>query len=292
MIATQSLNEKMLEEAVQRILSFLSEKYGKDNPPSVEEIQNVVEQTLVQLNLYPAAKAYVVYRRERERLRDEKKQILEKDYVDEVDKSFSLNALRLLASRYLLKDDHGRIVESPKQLFQRVASLIVISDILHDPRVFDKKGSQSKHPVEKFDPAPLEGKLGLGKNLSEGFEVTWNRHHLGRMHHLWRELNDDGKMRLSWNELVQQLGRGDFEDHLPEYREYYSLMVEKKFLPNSPTLFNAGARLGQLSACFVLPIADSMESIMKSAQQEALIFKSGGGLRSEERRVGNGDGDV
>src|SRR5881396_3910487 len=115
MIATQSLNEKMLEEAVLRILSFLSEKFGKDNPPNVEEIQNVVEQTVVQLNLYPAAKAYVVYRRERERLRDEKKQILEKDYVDEVDKSFSLNALRLLASRYLLKDDHGRIVESPKQ---------------------------------------------------------------------------------------------------------------------------------------------------------------------------------
>jgi len=103
MVATQSLNEKILEEAVLRILAFLSEKFGKDNPPSVEEIQNVVEQTLVQLNLYPAAKAYVVYRRERERLRDEKKQILEKDYVDEVDKSFSLNALRLLASRYLLR---------------------------------------------------------------------------------------------------------------------------------------------------------------------------------------------
>src|SRR5207247_10473142 len=104
MIATQSLNEKMLEEAVQRILSFLSEKYGKDNPPSVEEIQNVVEQTLVQLNLYPAAKAYVVYRRERERLRDEKKQILEKDYVDEVEELFSLNVLRLLVSCYLWKE--------------------------------------------------------------------------------------------------------------------------------------------------------------------------------------------
>ena len=297
MVATQSLNEKMLEEAVQRILSFLSEKYGKDNPPSVEEIQNLVEQTLVQLNLYPTAKAYVVYRRERERLRDEKKQILEKDYVDEVDKSFSLNALRLLASRYLLKDDRGRIVESPKQLFQRVASLIVISDILYDPRVFDKKGAQPKHPVEKFDPAPLEGKLGLGKNPSESFEVTWNRHHLGRLHHLWRELNDDGKMRLSWNELVQKLESGDFEDHFAEYREYYSLMVERKFLPNSPTLFNAGAQLGQLSACFVLPIADSMESIMKSAEQAALIFKSGGGiginyspLRPEGDRVASTSG--
>src|SRR5207247_10784376 len=149
MVRSGTLNEKIREEAVKLSLSVISEKNGKDNPPNVEETQNVDEQTLVHLKLYPAAKAYVVYRRERERLRDEKKQILEKDYVDEVDKSFSLNALRLLASRYLLKDDHGRIVESPKQLFQRVASLIVISDILHDPRVFDKKGAQSKHPVEK-----------------------------------------------------------------------------------------------------------------------------------------------
>src|SRR2546430_17595014 len=106
MVATQSLNEKMLEEAVQRILSFLSERFGKDNPPRVEEIQNVVEQTLVQLNLPPAAKAYVVSRRERARLRDEKEQVLEKDYVDEADKSFSLNALRLLAAPDVLQHDH------------------------------------------------------------------------------------------------------------------------------------------------------------------------------------------
>ena len=278
MIATNSLDERSLELSVQQVLSALSDKYGSEKAPKVEEIQNVVEQTLIQLNLYSAAKAYVVYRREREQLREEKKQILEKDYVDEVDKSLSLNALRLLASRYLLRDVKGRIIESPKQLFQRVASLIVISDILHDPKVFDKDGNQSKWPVEKFDPSSLDGKLRLGMTTTEQLEVIWNRHHLERMQHLWREMNDEGKMRLSWEQLIEGLRKGDFENHYTCYSEYYSLMVERKFLPNSPTLFNAGAQLGQLSACFVLPIGDSMESIMQSAEQAALIFKSGGGI--------------
>jgi len=60
LIATQSLDENVLEDALQRTLIVLSEKYGADRTPSVEEMQNLVEQSLVQLNLYPAAKAYVV----------------------------------------------------------------------------------------------------------------------------------------------------------------------------------------------------------------------------------------
>jgi ribonucleoside-diphosphate reductase alpha chain len=131
------------------------------------------------------------------------------------------NAKRVLERRYLKKDANGRLMETPEQMFRRVA------------------------------------------------------HHIAK--------------------AEKEYGDASHVDKMEEI--FYGLMTEFKFLPNSPTLMNAGRRLGQLAACFVLPVEDSMEGIFDSLKNAALIHKSGGGtgfsfsrLRPKKSRVGTTGG--
>ncbi len=109
------------------------------------------------------------------------------------------NALKVLHARYLLKDEKGNVIETPDDMFRRVARNIAAAEKLY---------------------------------------------------------NEDA---LYWE------------------NRFYDIMTSLKFLPNSPTLMNAGKSIGQLAACFVLPVEDSMKSIFDTLKNAALILQSGGG---------------
>ncbi len=281
MLEVGHYDEAILNKVVSYILKVINRTFSDERPPHVEEIQDIVELALMKYDLFDVAKAYILYRKEREKIRKEKMAILGKDYVDDVDKRLSLNAVRLLAARYLQKGPDGKLVEDPKGMFLRVAALVVIPDILYDSKIFDKNGGQIVHPHEDFDPEEWDGKVGLRNGNPEDHlapPLYWNKYHLERMKALYDELNKQGKMKVTWSEFWEMLLGGEFDHHYEDFLNYYRLMVDLRFLPNSPTLFNAGTRIGQLSACFVLDIEDSLESIMKAATDAAMIFKSGGGV--------------
>jgi ribonucleoside-diphosphate reductase alpha chain len=180
------------------------EKEFKGKVPGVEDIQNIIEKILIEQGHAKVAKAYILYRQKRVEVRKMKSML---GVTDEL--KMSLNAIKVMSSRYLRRDENRKIIESTGQLFRRVAKAIA-------------------EPEKKYG----------GKEKAKEYEEA-----------------------------------------------FYNMMVNREFMPNSPTLMNAGTELSQLSACFVLPVPDSISGIFDSVKYTAIIHKSGGGTGFSFSRI-------
>ncbi|MFO8010789.1 MAG: adenosylcobalamin-dependent ribonucleoside-diphosphate reductase [Dehalococcoidia bacterium] len=193
--ATGTANGNTAAEMARRVVEIVEERHG-DGTPRVEDIQDIVEQVLMSEGYAAVAKAYILYRQQRAEVRRLKEAMGVHD-----DLKLSVNAIKVLQRRYLLKDESGEVIETPAGLFRRVARAIAGVETAFDPTA---------------DTTAVE-------------------------------------------------------------EEFFTMMNSLEFLPNTPTLMNAGAPLGQLSACFVIPIEDSVSSVFDGLKDMALIHQSGGG---------------
>ena len=264
------LAERLSAKVVQKMVQQ-SEKIV----PSVEDAQDMVESILIEEGLSETAKAYILYRHERRKVRDEKMKVLNKKDLDEVDKAFDINSLRVLAARYLLRDNNNEILEGPKQMFERVATLVAIADVMHDSSIFAHAGGYTQN-IEEAD--RYYGKLEDFDNKLHIGSYYLNRYHFEAMIRHYIYCAQQGQMKISFKDLLRTIAEGKMAQYEDRIREYYNLMVSRDYLPNTPTLMNSGAKLGQLSACFVLDMPDDMAGIMKASTDAAMIFKSGGGV--------------
>ena len=270
--ADRGVADKLAEDVVNKLVE---QGFTSSRAPTVEDIQDIVESTLIDSGNSDIAKAYIVYRHERRKLRDEKMKVLNLKALDPVSKKFDLNCLRVLASRYLFRNSKSEIIESPTQMFERVAILVGIGDMLYDSQIFDKSGNnkqdidEAKSYLEKLDAFDYKFKVG---------DYFFNKWHFRSLITHYVTLANKGQMKISFKDLLTLLAGKKLESYADKITEYFTMMTGQDFLPNSPTMMNAGGRLGQLSACFVLGMEDGMEEIMKSTSDAALIFKSGGGV--------------
>lgn len=188
---SNAIAEKITELVIQR----LRQKF-KRQIPGVENIQDTIESVLMAEGYSHIARNYILYRQKRSDIRFTKSALELKD-----DLKLNVNIMEVLKRRYLLKDNNQKIIETPSELFRRVASYI----------------------------AKAEGNYKSEKNIEEVEE------------------------------------------------KFYQMMRQQEFMPNSPTLMNANTSFGQLSACFVLPVKDSIDGIFESLKQMAKIHQTGGG---------------
>ncbi|MBA7509380.1 Vitamin B12-dependent ribonucleoside-diphosphate reductase [subsurface metagenome] len=136
--------------------------------------------------------------------------------------------------------------------------------------------------TKKSDNKKIQDNYYLNKkiNLSENAIKVLERRYLKRDEKgILLEKPGDMFVRVARNIASAEKKYGKTEEEIKGIeKQFFDIMTDLDFLPNSPTLMNAGKELQQLAACFVLPVGDSMNDIFEALKETALIQKSGGGV--------------
>lgn len=244
-----------------KVAVVANEKFDGHTMPTVEQLQDIVEKVLIDNGHAQTAKAFILYREEQKKKR-ETKYIL--GVTDEL--KLPINSIKVLKSRYLMKDDNGNVKETTTQFFRRIARHLALVDILYHDFVYDKERTQQIKPEFPYEELKEEMVSEVGLTI----------HNLRMLHRAYKRLNMQKHMKVTFKELVE-VTKHKWELIQETENEFYSMMTDFEFLPNSPTLMNAGTHLGQLSACFVLPVHDNIPSIFDSVKHTAIIHQTGGG---------------
>ena len=128
MLAVGLEDDDLAKNLAINVIDFINEIYPDNYIISIEEIQDVVEKILIDDNQARMAKAYILYRQKRNEIRKLKQNILGK--VE--DSKLNVNGLLIAKSRYLLKDPNSNIIETPKQMFERVSNFVANAEKLYN----------------------------------------------------------------------------------------------------------------------------------------------------------------
>ena len=228
LLATSEGDRDLAQSLTDGVLHKLSSQgFGAENPPSVEDIQDMVESTLIEQGHSEIAKSYILYRHERRKIRDAKMKVLNTKVLDPVSKEFDLNCLRVLASRYLFRNNKNEITENPTQLFERVAVLITIGDLLHDSTIFNVAGNtpqnveEAKEYLTKLDQFNYKFKID---------EYYLNQYHFRGLVNGYIDIAQKGQAKISFKDLLTKLAAKEFTDYGARITEYFDLMVNQVFL--------------------------------------------------------------